>query len=488
MKLMSSCVDSMGQTFSGFLRWTILAALVIGWPSFRSLAQSAVSDNERKVVSYVDMHKDDALALLKRVVNVNSGTGNVAGVREVGAIFQAEFETLGFQTRWVGGESWSRAGHLIAEHAGTGPRLLLIGHLDTVFAKDGEFQRFESVDGSTARGPGIIDMKGGDVIIVQALKALAAAGLLKTMNLCVVLTGDEEDPGHPLKAARAALRDAAQGAVAAIGFEDGDGNPAHAIVARRSATSWVLNVTAKTGHSGQACSQELGCGAIDAAAQIINAFREKLREPHLTFNPGVILGGTETAFDAPSAKGTAFGKTNVIAGKALVTGDLRTLTTEQFDRATARMKAIVAESLPHTSASITFEEGYPPLSPSEGNSKLLALYDQVSRDLGLGPVEAVSPDRAGAADVSFVADIVPMIIDGVGLKGHDDHSPQETADLTTLPIQIKRAAVLLERMSSSGPPSRGANAPRELQINLQIHYSARRASTGLTDAARRAGM
>ena len=425
--------------------WAALACLgMVGV----ARGQSALSTEERSLARYIDQHNQEAIELLKRVVNVNSGTENFAGVRQVGAIFRAEFDALGFQTQWVDGASWNRAGHLVAEHRGVGPRLLLIGHLDTVFAPDSPFQQYEAIDATTARGPGVIDMKGGDVIIVQALKALDAAGLLKNMNLCVVMTGDEEAAGRPLQAARAALVEAAQGATAAIGFEDGDGEPAHAIVARRSSSSWTLTVTAKSGHSGQIFSNELGDGAIFEATRILDAFRNQLREQYLAFNPGAIVGGTEARFDAASSKGSAFGKSNVIAAQAVVTGDLRALTMEQFERATKKMKAIVEQSLPRTSASITFDESYPPLPPTDGNSKLLRLYDQASRDLGLGAVGTTSVDRFGAADVSFVSGIVPMIIDGAGLKGHDDHSVQETADLTILPVQAKRAAVLLARLGA----------------------------------------
>jgi glutamate carboxypeptidase len=161
----------------------------------------------------------------------------------------------------------------------------------------------------------------------------------------------------------------------------------------------------------------------------------------------VILGGTSAELDAALARGTAAGKENVIAASAVVMGDLRALSTEQFDRARERMRTVVANSLPHTEATIVFDEGYPPMSPTPGNERLLALYDQASRDVGAGPVAAVNPDRAGAADISFVARYVPMVLDGIGLMGHSDHSPQETADLSTLPSQTKRAAVLLHRLA-----------------------------------------
>jgi glutamate carboxypeptidase len=423
---------------------SIIAAVVV---TPAPIAQGALSAEERAIVAYVDANNDAALALLERSVNINSGTQNFEGVRQVGALMRAEFDALGFKTEWVDGAAWKRAGHLIATHAGSSPKLLLIGHLDTVFEKDSPFQRFERVDADHARGPGITDMKGGNVILLQALKALEAAGLLASMNVVVVLTGDEESTGRPLARAREALVQAARGAAVAIGFENGDGDPAHAVVARRGATTWRLDVSGTTGHSSQVFGADLGAGAIYEAARILNAFRERLAgEPHLSFNPGVMLGGTSVDFDPVEARGSAFGKTNVIAARAVVSGDLRALTVGQFDKAKASMRAVVAESLPRTKADISFDDGYPPLAPTAGNERLLVLYDRASRDLGLGAVTAVSPDRAGAADVSFVAAEVPMIIDAVGMKGRDDHSPSETADLRTLPVQTKRAAVLMARL------------------------------------------
>ena len=394
-----------------------------------------------------------ALTLLERVVNINSGTQNFEGVKQVGDMFRAEFDAIGFKTQWVDGSGWNRAGHLVATHTGQAgqPKLLLIGHLDTVFEKDSPFQKFERIDADHARGPGIIDMKGGNVVMLQALKALKAAGVLDPMNIIVVMTGDEEAMGRPLSRAREALVQAAKGAAIAIGFEDGDGDPTHAVTARRGSTGWQLTVTGTTGHSSQVFGSDLGAGAIYEASRIINTFRDRLAsEPHLSFNPGVFLGGTAVEFDAALSRGSAAGKTNVVAAKATVAGDLRALTVAQFEKAKTTMQAIVAESLPRTKAEIVFDDGYPPLAPSAGNERLLVMYDRASRDLGLGPVTAVSPDRAGAADVSFIAGEVPMIIDAVGLKGRNDHSPLETADLRTLPIQTKRAALLLLRSASGG--------------------------------------
>jgi len=413
-----------------------------------ALAQVS-SQPERAIVATIDAGNADALALLEKAVNINSGTHNFAGVRAVGDLFRREFDALGFKTAWIDGAAFKRAGHLVADHPGNGPRTILIGHLDTVFEPDSPFQKFQRIDDKTATGPGIIDMKGGDVIIIAALKALKATGALAGMNLVVVMTGDEEDAGDPQDAARAALVDAAKGAEYALGFEDGPGDPKFAVTARRGTSSWKLDVTAKTGHSSQIFRDDIGYGANYELARILDGFRRKLAgEAHLTFNPSLVLGGTAAEADDVLSKGTASGKTNVIAAHAIALGDLRTLSKEQLQHARDTMKTVVAETpLAQTKATLTFGDGYPSLPPTEGNARLLAEYDRASRDLGFGVVAAVSPDRAGAADVSFISGQVKSIMDGIGLMGHDDHSPMETADLTTLPSQTKRAAILLYRLN-----------------------------------------
>jgi glutamate carboxypeptidase len=427
----------------------VLACAKPGAPAQPSATAPASLDaTERAIAHAVDDRSTDALALLERIVNINSGTMNFAGVREVGAVLRAELDALGLATRWIDGAPFGRAGHLVAERSGTGPRVLLIGHLDTVFEPSSSFQRFERLSDAAARGPGIIDMKGGDVVIVQALAALKTVGALDGISLTVVMTGDEEHPGEPLAVARRALIEASKGAVAAIGFEDGDGDPRTANIARRGTSSWTLRSTGTPAHSSQIFREEVGAGAIFETARVLDAFRARLAgQAYLTFNPGVALGGTAVALDAPHNQGSASGKTNVVAKQMVVQGDLRTVSPEQLDAAKAVMREIVARPLPHTTSEIAFEDGYLPMAPTVGNRRLLALYDAVSRDLGLGPVTATDPSKAGAADVSFVAGLVPMALDGIGLAGRDDHTDRETADLGMLPALTKRAALLLYRLS-----------------------------------------
>jgi glutamate carboxypeptidase len=430
------------------LRFTfIIATAALAAPV---VAQStpALSASERALVSAVDTHNSEALALLEQIVDINSGTLNLAGVRRVADVLRPQFDALGFKTRWVDGTAFHRAGHLIAEHPGSGPKILLIGHLDTVFEPSSPFQRFERETDSTARGPGVIDMKGGDVIILEALRAMRDVGALAGMNVTVVFNGDEEEAGTPLKLARQALVDAAAGATAALGFEDGAGDPRTAVISRRSAGSWTLRTTGIPAHSSQIFKPEFGAGAVYEGARILHEFYTTLSgERYLTFNPGLAIGGTLVTLDTTETEGTGAGKRNVVAEHMTVSGDLRTLSPAQQAKAERTMRAIVSHHLPKTSADITFDDGYPPMAPTAGNRRLLAMYDKASRDLGFGSVEAVDPSRAGAADVSFIAGIVPMIIDGIGLSGHDDHTEKETADLRKLPSQTKRAALVMYRLT-----------------------------------------
>jgi glutamate carboxypeptidase len=424
----------------------VMFALALAPPA----ARAAVSKQERKVLEAIERRTPEAIELLRRMVVVSSGTMNLEGVREVGRITTAAFETLDFTARWVDGAAWERAGHLIVERKGAkgAPRVLLIGHLDTVFEKDSPFQAWERRDDSTTAGPGIADMKGGNMVIWLALRAMADAGVLDRAHVVAVFTGDEENPGAPIELARRDLIEAARGVDAAIGFEGG--SHASAVVARRGTTYWTLKTRGRPSHSSQIFKPAVGSGSIYEAARILTAFHDSLGgEAFLTFNPGLVLGGTQVEFDDAATRGNAFGKRNVVAESTVVLGDLRALTPEQHDRAVARMQAIVARNLPQTSAEIDFHSKYPPLAPTEANRRLLSVYDQASRDLGFGPVAEFDPGGRGAADVSFVAGVAAAAMDGLGIMGEGEHTVAEVGDLRTLPTQAQRFAVMLMRLADA---------------------------------------
>lgn len=408
---------------------------------------------EKKLTKWVDENNAEAVELLKQLVNINSGTMNFEGVKEVGDVLMEKFAALGMETEWVSGEGFNRAGHLVAKiEGGKGKKILMIGHLDTVFEPDSPNQEWIPVDDNIVKGPGIADMKGGDVIILQALSALKAQGLLDKMNIMVVMTGDEELSGKPLSKSKEALIEAAKWADISLGFENGDGNPATVNVARRSSSGWTLTTTGNAAHSSQVFKPAVGAGAIYEAARILNQFYEELSsEEFLTFNPGRILGGTTITHDPGEQAGTAFGKNNVVSKDVVVTGDIRCISPEQIEKTQATMRQIVANNLPGTTATIEFSEGYPPFAPTEGNYSLMNMFDKVSQDLGFEKVGPVNPADAGAADISFTSEYIEMGIDGMGMSGADDHTINETGDLRALPKQAKRSAVLIYRIWKGVP-------------------------------------
>jgi len=278
---------------------------------------------------------------------------------------------------------------------------------------------------------------------------LKDAGLLEQLQVTAVITGDEEDSGRPIATARADLTSAADWADIALGFENGPEAPHVAVIARRGSTTWWLRTSGTPSHSSQVFRPEVGSGAIYEMARVLAAFHDSLsNDPPLTFNPGVMVGGTTVTFDAVQNRGTAFGKTNVVAESAYVAGDLRALTPEQLARAKATMQRLAARHYPRTNAVLTIDDGYPPFAPTDGNRRLLAILDQGSRDAGLPSVGPVDPARAGAADISFVAGRVEAALDGLGLKGRADHTVNETADLNMLAVQAKRAAILMARLGT----------------------------------------
>lgn len=416
--------------------------------SAASTASIGLSKEEQQVLAWIDAHMPQAIELLKESVNINSGTLNIEGVKKVGALFAKEFERAGFTTEWVAmPDSIKRAGHLVASRKSLkGKRLFLIGHLDTVFEPDMPANPFTMLNDSTATGQGVNDMKGGDVVVIMALQALEQAGLLKNTAITAYFTGDEEHAGYPRSVTRGDFINRAKEADIALAFEGANGLNSVA-TGRRGASGWRLDVTGKTGHSSGVFTPYAGYGAIYEAARIINSFRETLStEKYLTFNPGIIIGGSDISYNDASSKGAAIAKTNIISPAVTVTGDLRFLTEAQKDRARAKMREIVAQNLAQTSAKISFSDGIPSMAPTEGNNQVLSVINSISMDMGAGPTVAGDPGSRGAGDISYVAAYVDCI-DGLGASGRGAHAPGETIHLNDLPFLIKRAALTIYRLT-----------------------------------------
>ena len=403
-------------------------------------ARAELTPDEQKIASLVDAQAAAFAADLETAVRIDSATENLAGVRQMGGHFVRQLTELGFESRFVEmPAATGRAGHLVAEHKGTkGKRVLLIGHLDTVYP-GGTFRR----EGDIAHGSGVNDMKGGDVVLIAALRVLHSAGALEGTQIIVVMTGDEEAVGSPVEVTRRDLFEAAKRSDVALGFESSIGRTG--TVARRGSASWELVVQGVTGHSSGIFSAAMGSGAVFETARILQGFYDQLRPlDGLTISPALVVAGVEAEL-SPTG-GTAAGKTNIIPQRSVVRGDLRTVSAEQLAEAQARMQAVAQKNLPRTSAVLKFSERYPAMAPTPANYALLAQLDQASRDLGLGEITAFDPRGRGAGDIAFVSPPLPGL-DGLGLDGKGAHTTSESADLSRAPELVKRAAVLIHRLT-----------------------------------------
>ena len=169
-------------------------------------------------------------------------------------------------------------------------------------------------------------------------------------------------------------------------------------------------------------------------------------EKGLSFSPGLILAGSSINYKKNYFGGEAYGKDNIIAKTAMVTGDLCFITPQQEINAKKKIAKIVNHHLPITMAVVKFQEGIPCMSLTTGNIELLKKYSEVSINLGYGPVKALDPGLRGAADISHIASITQANLDGLGPVGMGAHSEKETLDIKSLPIQTQKAAILMYRL------------------------------------------
>ncbi|HEV7330817.1 MAG TPA: M20/M25/M40 family metallo-hydrolase [Flavisolibacter sp.] len=409
-------------------------------------AQQKLSRTEQKLVQEVDKALPATRRLLEETVNINSGTMNIQGVKKVGERYAKELAELGFTIEWIVlPDSLKRAGHLVAYKKGRkGKKLFLIGHLDTVFEPSMPAGPFTMINDSTATGQGVNDMKGGDVLVIAALKALHKQGVLIDAHITVYFTGDEENAGTPIDVTRGDFIRRAREHDIALGFETAS-TMGIVATARRGSSSWRLETTGRQAHSAGIFGGS-GYGSVYEAVRILNSFREQLSdEKYLTFNPGLILGGSDLLLDTATQSGMAAGKINIISPATMVMGDLRFLSREQKEKAREKMKAIVEQHLPGTGASITFKEGIPSMPPTPGNEALAAIVNDVSLALGYGAVKPGNPGARGAGDISYVAEYMDCL-DGLGASGKGAHAPGETINLNEYPKLIKRTAILLYRL------------------------------------------
>ncbi len=411
-----------------------------------SIKAQSLNSIEQKLMEQTEKNYPQMMELLKASVNINSGTFNIKGVQAVGELYAKELKALGFTIEFIQlPDSLKRGAHLVAYRKGkSGKKIFLIGHLDTVFEPDMPANPFTVLNDSTITGQGINDMKGGDVIMIAAMKAMHQLKLLDDASITIYMTSDEENAGVPREVSRADFIARAKLHDVALAFEGG--NLRTVATGRRGASGWTLEVEGRQAHSAGIFNGS-NFGSIYEATRIVNSFRETLgKEENLSFNPGLFIGGAEVNVDVEAQQGTASGKTNIISPKTVVIGDLRFLTETQKNNARNTMKQIVAQNLPGTKASIRFRDGIPSMEPTKGNQALADMLSKASEDMGLGKVVAGNPGSRGAGDISYVAAYLDCL-DGLGASGRGAHAPGEVLNTKEFPILMKRATLLIYRLT-----------------------------------------
>ena len=401
---------------------------------------------EKEITEFILKNKQEQLTFLERLVNINSGTSNITGIRENGDLIKKELEALGFDAHWHDLPlEMHHAGSLVATIKGNSTRrILLIGHLDTVFSLDSPFQKFAfSTDKRQATGPGIIDCKGGIVTILYAMKALHHAQVLKDANITIVLTGDEELAAKPTSISRQVLIDAAKNSDIALGFEFAL-SPKEIITGRRGLNEWFLTSTGKSQHSSTIFQNKTGFGAVYEIARVLNETRQKLSDiPGLTINPGLLLGGQKISEDIEKGIGMASGRKTIIPSVASAHGDMRFLSDQQKNDAEKMMADIASHSLQETKSSIIFKPIIPPMAATKANSDLLTQYSTISTKLGGPSLSTAAAELRGGADISYTFPYIKAGLDGLGPWGNGAHTEMETLEIDALPIATQRAALFI---------------------------------------------
>jgi len=416
---------------------------------FFNQASFALDAKQQAIVNKVNNNSKSEINFIRDTVNVNSSTFNKSGVRIVSHLYEKELKKLGFKTEWIPlPDSMDRAGHLFAyNNVKNGKKVLLIGHLDTVFPKDSPFQKFTQ-EGNIAKGPGVIDMKGGNAIILYALKALKDQGSLNNLQITIALMGDEESPGLPKKLSRKKLMEESKNSDIALAFESAN-NLNEVVTARRGLAIWNLDVSAKQGHSSLISTKEFGEGAILGIAEILDKIQnETKKERYLSFNPGIIAGGVNIKENEDKTNLQASGRFNVIPKDAKSLGDIRYLSRNNLNAFITKCELIAKNFNPPIQANFTVKEEniYPPMELSNSNIELMKQLEKVNKDLGFGKLTAVDPRDKGAADIAYIDPKIPAL-DGLGGVGQFDHSTDEYMEIDQTIKATQRLALFLLMVS-----------------------------------------
>ncbi|HSQ98344.1 MAG TPA: glutamate carboxypeptidase [Sphingomicrobium sp.] len=411
-------------TAAGFL--TILLTGTISWSQVRA---APIVPRDNRVWALANQYRSDQLKLLQQVVNIDSGTGDVEGGRKVGEILTQELRSFGAQVISVPAEAPNLAPNLVATFSGSGKgRLLLIGHLDTVFEPGTAAKRPFRMDEQRAYGPGVSDEKGGVVQAIFALKILHDLGF-KDFRTITLLVESSEERGSP--GTRQRIGKLVADADVELNLEPGD--PADKItVWRKGSTTFHIDVTGRAAHAGVA--PELGRNAALELIHQIEASHWPTTGSGLTSNLTVMSAGTRNNIIPEHASGQFNVRYRDKADLARVEEDFR--------------KNALSRVIPDTQVAISSDPAFPPLSETPAVDALARRADRIYAGLGLALEHG---GNGGASESALAQDGGIAALDGLGPVGGGFHSADEFLELKTLTPRLYLLTKLMMDLGRDPP-------------------------------------
>jgi glutamate carboxypeptidase len=381
-----------------------------------------------ELVPLVERRLDEYLQVLAQMVNTDCGTYSPGGVSRIADLCEQGFRAGGWEVdrrHHQPAEGEQRLGDLVVGRldGDGGPRVLLIGHMDTVFADGAAAERPFRLDGERATGPGVDDMKGGLLGGFIAVEALQEAGFRGFSRIVYVCNPDEEI-GSPFS--KPVIRELARDADVCFVLEAGREN-GNIVSARKGTTDFVIDVAGRAAHAG--VEPHKGRSAIlEAAHKVLALHALNGRWAGVTVNAGVISGGT---------------RSNVVPDRCRLEVDLRAADDESFDAAGEEIARIATTStVQGVVSSVKALEAHRPMQKSEATARLVALAQAIARELGF---EVKDQATGGASDANTVSAMGVPTLDGLGPVGGGAHGPDEWLDVASVVPRISLLATLIAR-------------------------------------------
>lgn len=376
-----------------------------------------------KLLQAIETKHEKMVQFLEKMVNIDSGIDSPEGVANVARIIGDKLAEMDFSVEYL--DYPGACTHLLAKKQGTGNKeVMIIGHMDTLFPIGTVAKRPFTIKDGKAYGPGVLDMKGGITIALFALEALYESGW-NDKNVTVLFAGDEE-PAHPKTNAPELFEQQAKGKDAVFNMETASAGQA-VLVGRKGNIHPELIVKGIAAHAG--ADLDKGASAIvELAHKIIAVNKLTDKERGLTFNCGVITGGTVA---------------NAVADSASVVIDMRYLTAADGAEGLESLRKIAAENvIPGTSCEVSnLRERFTPMEVTEGNLKLYEIVRQQGEKLGLAVEKKVG---GGASDAGWTVRAGAPSLCAMGARGSFNHSDREFIELDSLVERTKLLALSID--------------------------------------------